>query len=148
MIKKIEKEKERYFALLLIADEQKNMIDKYIDGDMFVIEEKGLIKACCIVKIVSKDTIEIKNISVLPAYQRKGFGRQLIEYVSNYYADIYSFLIVGTGDSPLTIPFYEKCGFSKYRLIKNFFTDNYDHRIFEGGKQLVDMIYLKKKIHE
>ncbi|RPH28773.1 MAG: GNAT family N-acetyltransferase, partial [Bacteroidales bacterium] len=29
---------------------------------------------------------------------------------------------------------------------KNFFTDNYDHPIFEGDIQLVDMIYLKKDL--
>lgn len=27
--------------------------------------------------------------------------------------------------------------------IKNFFIDNYDHPMFEDGKQLVDMVYLK-----
>ena len=52
---------------------------------------------------------------------------------------------VGTGDSPLTIPFYEKCGFIRTRIIRNFFTDNYDHPIYEDGIRLVDMIYLQKK---
>ena len=32
------------------------------------------------------------------------------------------------------------------QIIKNFFIDNYDHPIFEGGVQLTDMIYLQKKI--
>jgi len=27
-----------------------------------------------------------------------------------------------------------------------FFTDHYDHPIFEGGVQLVDMIYLSKPL--
>ena len=55
-------------------------------------------------------------------------------------------LQVGTGDSPLTIPFYEKCGFRRFHVIKNFFIDNYDHPIYEDGKQLVDMIILRQKI--
>jgi nicotinamidase-related amidase len=46
----------------------------------------------------------------------------------------------------LTIPFYEKCGFKRHHLIKNFFLDNYDHPIFEEGVQLVDMVYLRKNI--
>ena len=54
-------------------------------------------------------------------------------------------MIVGTGDSILTIPFYEKCGFQEFKRVKNFFTDHYDHPIFEGGKQLVDMVYLMRK---
>lgn len=55
-------------------------------------------------------------------------------------------LQVGTGDSPLTVPFYEKSGFARSHSIENFFIDNYDHPIFEGGVQLTDMIYLQKKI--
>ena len=55
-------------------------------------------------------------------------------------------MLVGTGDSPLTVPFYEKSGFVRSHSIKNFFIDNYDHPIFEGGVQLTDMIYLQKKI--
>ncbi len=47
----------------------------------------------------------------------------------------------------MTIPFYEKCGFIYSHSIKNFFTDNYDHPIYEAGTQLIDMIYLQKKIN-
>ena len=53
-------------------------------------------------------------------------------------------LSVGTGDSPLTIPFYEKCGFVRSHNIPNFFTDNYDHPIYESGVQLIDMVYLQR----
>ena len=53
---------------------------------------------------------------------------------------------VGTGDSPLTIPFYEKCGFVRSHIIPHFFTDNYDHPIYEDGVQLVDMVYLQRKL--
>lgn len=31
-------------------------------------------------------------------------------------------------------------------IVPNFFTDHYDHPIFEGGVQLTDMIYLKKEL--
>ncbi len=55
-------------------------------------------------------------------------------------------ILNATGDSPLTIPFYEKCGFKRHHVEKEFFTKNYDHPIFEAGVQLVDMIYLQKKI--
>ena len=53
-------------------------------------------------------------------------------------------MFVGTGDSPLTIPFYEHCGFIISHRVENFFVENYDHPIFEAGKQLIDMVYLKK----
>ncbi len=62
------------------------------------------------------------------------------------YWDQYRLMQVGTGDSPLTVPFYESCGFRRSHCVKNFFTDHYDHPIFECGKQLVDMVYLQMKL--
>lgn len=46
----------------------------------------------------------------------------------------------------MTIPFYKKCGFERSHSVKNFFTNNYDHPIYECGTLLVDMIYLRRKI--
>ena len=76
--------------------------------------------------------------------QGKGYGKALIDFLASKYADEYSVLQVGTGDSPLTIPFYEKCGFVRPHNIPNFFTDNYDHPIYECGAQLIDMVYLQR----
>ena len=90
--------------------------------------------------------LEIKNIAILPKWQGKGYGRALIDFISAKYREKYSVLQVGTGDSPLTIPFYEKCGFTRSHSIKNFFTDNYNHPIYECDIQLVDMIYLQRKL--
>ena len=53
---------------------------------------------------------------------------------------------LGCGDSPLTVPFYEKCGFKRSHVVKDFFTENYDHPIYECGIQLVDMIYFTKEL--
>ena len=55
-------------------------------------------------------------------------------------------MLVGTGESPLTIPFYRASGFVPSHRIKNFFTDHYDHPIFECGRQFIDMVYLKKEL--
>lgn len=49
-------------------------------------------------------------------------------------------------DRPAILHFYEKCGFEKSHVVKNFFTDNYDPPMYEDGQQLVDMIYLKRKL--
>ena len=70
----------------------------------------------------------------------------MIDFTVKHYGGKYSILQVGTGDSPMTIPFYEKCGFVRTHSIPNFFTDNYDHPIFECGVQLVDMVYLQRRI--
>ena len=33
-------------------------------------------------------------------------------------------------------------------VVRNFFTEHYDHPIFECGRQLVDMVYLKMELRE
>ena len=133
-------------SLLLLADEQEDMIEKYLDkGAMYVLEDDG-IKGECVVTDEGNGVLEIKNIATSPEFHGKGYGRLLIDFIADKYAGIYTTLQVGTGDSPLTIPFYEKCGFKRHHLIKNFFLDNYDHPIFEEGVQLIDMVYLRKNI--
>ncbi len=141
-IKKISNNKKQYLNLLLLGDEQENMIDKYLDkGDMYVLYEDKAV-AQCVVTCNGNNVYEIKNLSVLPDYQRKGYGKALIDFVFNTYKG--KELIVGTGESPATLIFYEKCGFSYSHRIKNFFTDNYHKPIYEEGVLLEDMVYLKK----
>ena len=145
-IREVNENKKQFIALLLLADEQENMIDRYLEkGTMYVLED-GNVKAECVVTDEDNGILEIKNIATAPEYQGKGYGKALIDFVAAKYKGKYSILQVGTGDSPLTVPFYEKCGFARSHSIKNFFIDNYDHPIFEGGVQLTDMIYLQKKI--
>ena len=141
-IKKVHNRKKDYLALLLLADESETMIDKYLErGEMFILDENG-VKAECVVTKESADFYEIKNISVDPDYQRMGYGKSLIDFLLSYYTD-YKVILVGTGDCDSVLGFYRKCGFKESHRIKNFFVDNYDHPMFEDGKQLIDMIYLK-----
>ena len=120
------------------------MIDRYLErGTMFVLDDEG-VKGECVVTDEGNGVLEIKNIATAPEHHGKGYGKALIEYVAGRYKGQFSVLQVGTGDSPLTIPFYEKCGFVRHHRIKNFFVENYDHPIMECGVQLVDMIYLRR----
>ncbi|MBR5096636.1 MAG: GNAT family N-acetyltransferase [Treponema sp.] len=145
-IKEVAQNKKDYIDLLLLADEQEDMVDRYLErGTMFVLDDDG-IKAECVVTDEGGGVLEIKNIATDPKSQGKGYGKKLIEFVAQKYRGVYSVLQVGTGDSPLTIPFYEKCGFKRHHVVKNFFTDNYDHPIVEAGVQLVDMIYLRREL--
>ena len=142
----IKENKKQYLPLLLLADEQESMIDRYLDrGTMYVLDDHG-IKCECVVTDEGEGVLELKNIATEPEYQGKGYGKALIDFVATKYKGEYSILQVGTGDSPSTVPFYEKCGFTRSHSIKNFFVDHYDHPIYECGVQLIDMIYLQKKI--
>ena len=142
----ITENKKEYLTLLLLADEQEDMIDRYLDnGRMYVLDD-NCIKCECVVTDEGNGVLEIKNIATVPEYQGEGYAKALIDFIIKKYREQYIVLQVGTGDSPLTIPFYEKCGFVRSHIIPNFFTDNYDHPIYEGGIQLVDMVYLQRRI--
>ena len=138
--------KRAYIDLLLLGDEQEDMIEKYLDrGTMYALMEND-VKAVCVVTDEGNSVLEIKNIAVKAEYQHMGYGKKLIGFIERKYKGLYNVLKVGTGDSPLTIPFYKKCGFKETYRVKNFFVDNYDHPIFECGRQLVDMVYLEKAL--
>lgn len=143
-IRKIETDKKKYLDLLLLADEQENMIDRYLErGTMYVLEDDG-VRAECVVTDEGDGVLELKNIAVKPAFQGKGCGKAMVDFLIRTYAGRYTVLQVGTGDSPATIPFYESCGFRRHHLVKNFFIEHYDHPICECGVQLVDMVYLQR----
>ena len=145
-IRKVEKDKKQHLDLLLLADEQEDMIDRYLErGTMYVLEDNG-VKAECVVTDEGSRILELKNIAVEPNVQGKGYGRALVEFLVRTYAEQYAVLQVGTGDSPATIPFYEACGFRRHHLVKNFFIDHYNHPIYECGVQLVDMVYLQRAL--
>jgi GNAT superfamily N-acetyltransferase len=145
-IEKITDNKKRHLSLLLLADEQEDMIDKYLDdGDMYALYDDDL-KTVCVVAAIDEETCELKNIATYPKYQGKGYARALIRYISDLYKDNYKTMLVGTGEVPSVLSFYESCGFEKSHRIKDFFTDNYDHPMFEEGVQLIDMVYLGKEL--
>ena len=145
-IRKVETDKKRYLDLLLLADEQEDMVDRYLErGTMYVLEDGG-VKAECVVTDERNGILELKNIAVEPDFQGKGYGKALVDFLIRTYAGRYVTMQVGTGDSPSTIPFYEACGFRRHHLVKNFFTDHYDHPIYECGVRLVDMVYLQREL--
>ncbi|MDO4439445.1 MAG: GNAT family N-acetyltransferase [Eubacteriales bacterium] len=145
-IEEVKDNKKKYLDLLLLADEQEDMIDRYLEnGTMYILCDNG-IKAECVVTDEENGILELKNIAVYKEYQNKGYGKALIDFLIKRYSGLYKSLQVGTGDSILTVPFYEKCGFVRSHSIKNFFTDNYDHPIYEAGVQLVDMVYLSRAL--
>ena len=145
-IRELKEDKKQFLSLLLLADEQEDMIDRYIEkGTVYVLDDDG-VKCQCVVTDEGNGILEIKNIATKPEYQGKGYGKKLIDFLIMNYRETYSVLQVGTGDSPLTVHFYEKCGFIRSHSIKNFFTDYYDHPIYEGGVQLVDMVYLRRNM--
>ena len=142
--RKITANKRAFLPLLLLADEQEDMIERYLDdGELFVLYDPEPVGEIVIVPV--RDGVEIKNLAVCPEMQKKGYGRALIEFAAARCKGCGT-LYVGTGDSPLTVPFYQKCGFREHHRVPDFFTENYDHPIVEAGVLLKDMVYLAREI--
>lgn len=145
-IEEIREDKKRFLDLLLLADEQEDMIDRYLErGRMFALYDDDL-KTVCVITDEGDGVCEIKNIATAESAQHRGYGRRMIEYVIDQCRGRFQYLDVGTGDSPLTVPFYEACGFRRHHVIEGFFTKNYDHPMFECGIQLVDMVVLRQAL--
>ncbi len=71
----IQQNKKRFLDLLLLADEQEDMIDRYLEcGELWTLDDNG-VKAVCVVADVGDGTLEIKNLAVVPNFQRKGYGK-------------------------------------------------------------------------
>ena len=134
--------KRDFLPLLLLGDEQEEMINRYLSrGTLWVLYDGGRLRCVCVVTEEGPGTFEIKNLAVAPESRRQGCGRAMVEHVVRQCRGRGRRLLVGTGDSPLTVPFYTACGFRESGRVKNFFPENYDHPIYEAGRQLVDMVY-------
>lgn len=142
-IREIQESKQDFLPLLLLGDEQEDMIAQYLDrGTLLALYDEGTLRAVCVVTEEGPGTFEIKNLAVRPDSQRRGYGRRMVDHVVQSCRSRGSRLLVGTGDSPMTLPFYRACGFRESHRVKNFFLDHYDHPIYEGGRRLADMVYL------
>ena len=138
---KVTGDKKTYLPLLLDADPCEAMIDRYLEeSDMFVLEKDG--------KVIGEAVVdgkgEIKNLAVLPEYQGKLYGMYIISSLVDYYKNHFSRLWVGTSESG--VGYYERYGFVRDHVVKNFFTNNYPEPIIDNGIPCVDMTYLYLEI--
>ena len=143
------KDRMTYHKLLLAADEDEKMLNKYIDqGKMFVAKNSQQVVAVAIVVQTNPDTVELKNISVDEKFQHQGIGSQFLKWIERQLVDDFQYFQVGTGDGDIqNISFYLKNGFRFFTIRHNFF-QQYDHAIVVNGIELVDMVVLKKLLHE
>ena len=147
-IKIIENNKKDFLDLLLLADEQESMIDKYLErGTLFALYDDSL-KSICVVTDEGNNTFEIQNLATYEQFQGQGYGRHLVKYVCDYYKNKGETMLVGTGDTPQTVSFYERCGFAFSHRLENYILEHYDEPIFEAGVQLKDKVYFKMNLRK
>jgi ribosomal protein S18 acetylase RimI-like enzyme len=147
-IKKLNSSDKIPFDLLLLADETIEAIEKYIyTSDVYVVsnEMQEYPVAIFVLQKVTYETLELKNIAVAETQQNRGLGSYIINQIKLIAkAENINTIIVGTPDSESKeIRFYEKNGFKKYDIRKDFFIVNYSKPIIENGTMLRDMVMLK-----
>ncbi|MDQ8003152.1 MAG: GNAT family N-acetyltransferase [Pedobacter sp.] len=150
-LRKLQAHDEIPFQLLLLADETVEAIEKYIyKCDVFVLKKDGLLIAVFALLKVDEHEIEIKNIAVDNNLQGQGIGSLLLSNIKAITKEtFFKRIIVGTPDiSHLQINFYEKNGFVKCGIRKNFFIENYKLPIIENGILLKDMQMLEYLIEQ
>jgi GNAT superfamily N-acetyltransferase len=146
-IKLIKTGKKGFRDLLLLADESESMFDRYLErGELFALYDDGDLKSICVVTRESDDTCELKSIATYEQWQGRGYGGRLLRHIFAHYRGRYKTMLVGTGDVPKALRFYQRNGFEISHRVKDFFTDNYDHPMIEDGVLLADMVYLKRRL--
>lgn len=146
-IKTVTGNKRDFLPLLLLGDEQEEMINRYLDrGELFALYDGDALRSTAVVTDEGGGVCELKNLATEPRSQGKGYATALLEFLCTRYAPLFHTMQLGTGDSPLTVPFYEKRGFVYAHRVPNFFLEHYDHPIYEGGVRLTDMLYFQRKL--
>ena len=63
-IREVNENKKRFISLLLLADEQESMVDRYLEkGTMYVLEDND-VKAECVVTDGGNEILEIKKMLI------------------------------------------------------------------------------------
>ena len=148
-IRKIGKNENLPFELLLLADPSRDYILEYVEkGVIFVAEIKQQIIGVYVLLPTSPEIIELMNIAVREDHQGLGIGKQLVmDAVKVARKKGYTTLEVGTGNSSIgQLALYQKCGFRMIGVDTDFFVKHYPKVIFENGIQCVDMIRLARKL--
>lgn len=139
------------YDLLLLADETTEAIDRYIfQSDIYLLQDGTENIAVMALYKNNETELEIKNIAVTETYRSKGIGSILIDKAKEIARkNHYKKLSVGTSDTGFQqIRFYEKNGFLKTGIRKDFFIENYPSPIYENGLQMRDMVLLTHHLSE
>ncbi len=143
-IRLIREDKKAFLPLLLLADEQEDMIDRYLErGELYALYAEGLLRTTCVVTDEGEGVYEVKSLATDPRYQGQGFGRRMLAHMRELYRPRARTLLVGTGETPRILGFYQACGFRLSHRLPGFFTQNYAQPIIEDGILLEDMVYLR-----
>jgi GNAT superfamily N-acetyltransferase len=145
-VERIADHKKAYLPLLLLGDEEESQIDKYLErGELFALFD-GDLKCVCVVTDEGGGVLEIQNLATDTRYQKQGYASRMIEYVAERFAGRFQKIILGTGDVPSLLAFYERRGFAITHRVADYFTTHYSQPMVEDGILLKDKVYLARAL--
>ncbi len=121
--------------LLLEADPDLEKVKKYSETEtVFVAKLESEVVGVLVLEH-REGVTEILNISIAKNWQNQGLGKKMIQHaIQATQRQGNRKLLVATGNSSIgQLAFYQKCGFEMVKIIRNYFTDNYEMPIFENG---------------
>ena len=103
-------------------------LEKEKDDILIVAFEEDELLGCCVISILDRTTFRLRQMAVLPNYQRKGIGASILNYVENIARDRGCIKIMM--HSRLTaIGFYQRMG---YKVVGDIFEEvGLPHRYME-----------------
>jgi len=149
-IRQLRKEEPPPYHLLELADPSRKVIDDYLPGsEIYLAENRAeIIGVYVLYPPEARNTIEIKNIAVLPEFQGKGLGKLMLKHAGNVAQKKgYKKLRIATANSSVAqLHLYLSQGFLLQEIIPDFFIHHYEEPIFENGVQCRDLMVLEKKL--
>lgn len=137
-----------------LADDSRQQVALYISrGDVLIAsedEDHTIYGHLQLTATDIEDVAEVKNMAVLPARQREGIGRALVDAaIARCRARRMSRLIVSTATADIgNLRFYQRLGFRMYQIVRDAFTaeKGYPGAIVVDGIPLRDQVFLDYRI--
>ena len=132
--------------LLLLADESEASVNDYLPRSRcYAAFEGGQIIGQYLLLHTRPFTAEVVNIAVTPDRQRQGVGTALLQHAIRSAREAgFRILEIGTGNSGTgQIALYERCGFVRCGVERDYFRKYYPKPVVEHGVECRDMIRLR-----
>ena len=138
-------DKQAFLPLILEADPDPEIVGRYLDRGTLFVAYYGNEPACAAVVVpISPDEGELKALATAIEFRHRGIASAMIRHLTETYRGRYATLVVGTAEPGVS--FYEKSGFVRFRILKDFFVENYPAPIYDGDFLCRDMICLRKTL--
>jgi ribosomal protein S18 acetylase RimI-like enzyme len=146
----VQRNRDAYLPLLLLADPVENMVRRYLsDGELYswVNEEEETVGVLHVSE-AQPGVAEVNNIAVRDAFQGQGHGKRFMEAILKMLKERGCQEVnVRTGNSSIgNFAFYQKLGFRMVAIEHDYFVNTYSEPIMENGIRCRDRILFVKPL--